>query len=43
MVVFLGGGEELPLKLRQPERPSGISATSSNFRMGWILSRRHRI
>jgi hypothetical protein len=43
MVVFRGGGEELPLKLRHPLRPNGISATSRNFFMRRVLSGRHRI
>jgi hypothetical protein len=42
MVVLLGGGGELSWKLRHPDKPIGISATNSNFRMRWILSGRHR-
>jgi hypothetical protein len=43
IVVWVGGGDEESLKLRQPPRASGISTTSNNFFMRWILSGRHRI
>jgi hypothetical protein len=43
MVVFLGGGDEWLLKLRQPAKPIGRSATSTSFFMQLALSGRHCI
>jgi hypothetical protein len=39
MVVLFGGGDEWLLKLRQPPKPTGSSATSRSFFMPSFIMR----